>query len=313
MAIRSRYSPIYHKKKGDKEADSQSTDTTSEENIKKTQAAEYDQDSDKKTDNQKVHPVPVDPPPPQEQPSMHIANKETHENVEKETPAKTQAEPATQPETTKSVEPGKGGNKLEILKSIVYGGLTQSITSLCTVTSAAASGASTLNVLALGVANLSSGLLLIVHSLQELINEKPKTRTNTDDQKESDVEEEEDRYVEALGRRDRWWFHRLIAISSFVVCGLIPPLVYGFSFRRRVEKKQEYKTLAVYAVSLLCIVLLSVAKAYVSKKREYAKTLFRYTSMATTASGFSTFMGYFVNQWLEKRGFYDETTETPRV
>lgn len=149
--------------------------------------------------------------------------------------------------------------------------------------------------------------------LQELINEKPKTRTNTDDQKESDVEEEEDRYVEALGRRDRWWFHRLIAISSFVVCGLIPPLVYGFSFRRRVEKKQEYKTLAVYAVSLLCIVLLSVAKAYVSKKREYAKTLFRYTSMATTASGFSTFMGYFVNQWLEKRGFYDETTETPRV
>lgn len=90
-------------------------------------------------DNQKVHPVLVDPPPPQEQPSMQIANKET--------PPKTQAEPGvqpdTQPEIPKSVEPGKGGNKLEILKSIVYGGLTQSITSLCTVTSAAASGAST--------------------------------------------------------------------------------------------------------------------------------------------------------------------------
>lgn len=86
-------------------------------------------------DNQKVHPVLVDPPPPQEQPSMQIANKET--------PPKTQAEPGVQPEIPKSVEPGKGGNKLEILKSIVYGGLIQSITSLCTVTSAAASGAST--------------------------------------------------------------------------------------------------------------------------------------------------------------------------
>lgn len=107
------------------------------------EACFFNKDSLIMLDNQKVHPVPVDPPPPQEQPSMQIANKETHENVEKETPAETQAEPATQLEITKSVEPGKGGNKLEILKSIVYGGLTQSITSLCTVTSAAASGAST--------------------------------------------------------------------------------------------------------------------------------------------------------------------------
>ncbi|KAJ0251526.1 Membrane protein of ER body 1 [Hirschfeldia incana] len=324
MAMRFPYSSIYHhREKGGKEVDSKSTGTTSEEHVKKTQseddqAEDSDQVSDKKADNQKVHPVPVDPPPSQEQQSMQIASKETHD-VEKETPAKTQVEhglkPDTQPEIPKSVEPRKDGNKLEILKSIVYGGLTQSITSLCTVTSAAASGASTLNVLALGVANLSSGLLLIVHSLQELTNEKPKTRTNADDKKESDVEEEEeeDRYVEALGRREKWMFHRLIAISSFVVCGLIPPLVYGFSFRTRVEKRQEYKTLAVYGVSLVCIVLLSVAKAYVSKRREYAKTLFRYTSMATTASGFSTFLGYFVNQWLEKSGFYDETTETPRV
>ncbi|KAF8114537.1 hypothetical protein N665_0036s0065 [Sinapis alba] len=324
MAMRSRYSPIYHhKEKGEKEADSKSTDTTTDGQIKKTQyeddlSKDPAQDSDKKTDNQKVHPVLVDPPPLEKQ-SMEIVNKETHENVEKETPAKTQAEPGlrpdTQPEIPKSVEPRKDGNKLDILKSIVYGGLTQSITSLCTVTSAAASGASTLNVLALGVANLSSGLLLIIHSLQELINDKPRRRTNTsDDQKESDAEEEEeDRYVEALGRREKSTLHKLIAISSFVVCGLIPPLVYGFSFRRSIEKRQEYKTLAVYAVSLLCIVLLSVAKAYVSKRREYAKTLFRYTSMATAASGFSTFMGYFVNQWLEKSGFYDESTETQRV
>lgn len=141
-------------------------------------------------DNQKIHPTPLDPSP-QEQPSMQIVNKETHEIPESDTAAKTQAEPGLQPEIPDSVEPRKGGYKLDILKSIVYGGLTESITSLCTITSAAASGASTrksspslwdispktifnvlacnsVNVLALGVANLSSGLLLIVHSVSDL-------------------------------------------------------------------------------------------------------------------------------------------------
>ncbi|EOA19202.1 hypothetical protein CARUB_v10007880mg [Capsella rubella] len=74
-------------------------------------------------DNQKNHLTPIYPSP-LEQPSKQILNKET------------QAEPGLQPKI-------QDGTKLEILKSIVYGGLTESITSLCTVTSAAASGAST--------------------------------------------------------------------------------------------------------------------------------------------------------------------------
>lgn len=148
--------------------------------------------------------------------------------------------------------------------------------------------------------------------LQELINEKPRKRTNSDDSPD-EGEEEEDRYEEVLGRREYSRLHRLIAISSFVIFGLIPPLVYGFSFRRSVEKRQQYKVLAVYAVSLLCVVLLSIAKAYVSKRRDYVKTLFRYTTMAATASGFSQFVGYLVSQWLEKSGFYDDSPETQRV
>ncbi|KAL1203108.1 Membrane protein of ER body 1 [Cardamine amara subsp. amara] len=320
MEMRSRYSPRYHEEKGEKRVDSKSTDTISEEENLKTQyqddqAADPDQDFDKKTDNQKNHLTPM---LPREQPSKHIVNKEIHENAEMGTPANIEAEtvlqPNTEPELPNSVEPRKGGSKLEILKSVVYGGLTESITSLCTVTSAAASGASTLNILALGVANLSSGLLLTVHSLQELINEKPKIRINTDDQKHSeaaDEEEVEDRYEEVLGRRENSRLHRVIAITSFVIFGLIPPLVYGFSFQRRIEKKQEYKVLAVYAVSLLCVVLLSIAKAYVSKRPEYLKTLFRYTTMATTASGFSQFVGYLVSKWLEKSGFYDDSPQSP--
>ncbi|KAL1203110.1 Membrane protein of ER body 1 [Cardamine amara subsp. amara] len=291
MEMRSRYSPRYHEEKGEKRVDSKSTDTISEEENLKTQyqddqAADPDQDFDKKTEMG------------------------TPANIE----AETVLQPNTEPELPNSVEPRKGGSKLEILKSVVYGGLTESITSLCTVTSAAASGASTLNILALGVANLSSGLLLTVHSLQELINEKPKIRINTDDQKHSeaaDEEEVEDRYEEVLGRRENSRLHRVIAITSFVIFGLIPPLVYGFSFQRRIEKKQEYKVLAVYAVSLLCVVLLSIAKAYVSKRPEYLKTLFRYTTMATTASGFSQFVGYLVSKWLEKSGFYDDSPQSP--
>ncbi|KAG7617596.1 Cytokine IL1/FGF [Arabidopsis thaliana x Arabidopsis arenosa] len=332
ISMRSRFTPRYHKEKGEvvsKSHDDQAANTEQdfdkktdnkrnrltpiypsslEKPSKQTQnhdkeAADPDQDVDKKTENQKSHLTPIYPSP-LEQPSKQIINKETQ--------TEPMLPPNAQSEIPNSVEQSKGGNKLEILKSIVYGGLTESITSLCTVTSAAASGASTLNVLALGVANLSSGLLLTVHSLQELINEKPRKQTNTDDSPE-EGEGEEDRYEEVLGRREYSRIHRVIAISSFVIFGLIPPLVYGFSFRKKMEKRQEYKVLAVYAVSLLCIVLLSIAKAYVSKKRDYVKTLFRYTTMATTASGFSQFVGYLVSQWLEKSGFYDDSPETQRV
>ncbi|AEE85401.1 vacuolar iron transporter (VIT) family protein [Arabidopsis thaliana] len=342
ISMRSRFTPRYHKEKGEvvpKSTDSKSHDdqaaNTDQDFDKKTdnkrnrltpiypsslekpskqtvnketqnhdkEAADPDQDVDKETENQKSHLTPIYPSP-LEQPSKQIINKETQ--------TEPMLPPNAQSEIPNSVEPRKGGNKVEILKSIVYGGLTESITSLCTVTSAAASGASTLNVLALGVANLSSGLLLTVHSLQELINEKPRKQTNTDDSPE-EGEGEEDRYEEVLGRREYSRIHRVIAISSFVIFGLIPPLVYGFSFRKKMEKRQEYKVLAVYAVSLLCIVLLSIAKAYVSKKRDYVKTLFRYTTTATTASGFSQFVGYLVSQWLEKSGFYDDSPETQRV
>lgn len=85
-------------------------------------------------ENQNNHLTPIYPST-LEQPSKKIINKETQ--------AEPVLPPNAQPEIPNSVEPRKDGNKLEILKSIVYGGLTESITSLCTVTSAAATGAST--------------------------------------------------------------------------------------------------------------------------------------------------------------------------
>ncbi|KAI3921000.1 hypothetical protein MKW92_046631 [Papaver armeniacum] len=51
----------------------------------------------------------------------------------------------------------------DILKSIVYGGLVEAITSLGVVSSAAGANATTLNIVALGMASLVSGLLVIIH------------------------------------------------------------------------------------------------------------------------------------------------------
>ncbi|KAL6508234.1 hypothetical protein OROHE_021776 [Orobanche hederae] len=54
--------------------------------------------------------------------------------------------------------------EIEVIKSIVYGGLAESITSLSVVSSAAGGGAATLNILALGMANLIGGLFIICHN-----------------------------------------------------------------------------------------------------------------------------------------------------
>ncbi|KAI3890393.1 hypothetical protein MKX03_028215 [Papaver bracteatum] len=51
----------------------------------------------------------------------------------------------------------------DILKSIVYGGLVEAIMSLGVVSSAAGADATTLNIVALGMASLVSGLLVIIH------------------------------------------------------------------------------------------------------------------------------------------------------
>ncbi|KAK1353079.1 hypothetical protein POM88_052917 [Heracleum sosnowskyi] len=65
---------------------------------------------------------------------------------------------------------GTGDSKsLEIVKSIVYGGLMEFITSLSIVCSAAASGATTLNLITIGLANLIAGLIIIGHNLDQKI------------------------------------------------------------------------------------------------------------------------------------------------
>ncbi|KAJ6775707.1 MEMBRANE PROTEIN OF ER BODY-LIKE PROTEIN [Salix purpurea] len=137
----------------------------------------------------------------------------------------------------KGAEVGES-RKLEILKSIVYGGLIESITSLGVVSSAAGASAGTLNIIALGLANLIGGLFIIGHNLMDLKNDHS-----------NKVNEQEDRYQETLGRRDNFSLHATLSILSFLIFGLLPPVVYGFSFRKSDDR--DLKLAAVGGASFL--------------------------------------------------------------
>lgn len=200
------------------------------------------------------------------------------------------------------------GRKLEILKSIVYGGLLEAITSLGVISSAAGSGASMLNILVLGLANLLGGLILIIHNLQELREEEP-IRTTTEDNQTNGREEEEGRYKRLLGRRENFTLHATVAILSFIITGILPPVVYYFSFSEKHNK--DYKVASVFGASLFCIVLLAIAKAHVRYPRgSYLKSILYYGSIAVSVSGISYVVGNFLEQLLEKHGWSDGS-ETP--
>ncbi|KAK7304521.1 hypothetical protein VNO77_42402 [Canavalia gladiata] len=191
--------------------------------------------------------------------------------------------------------------RLEILKSIVYGGLNESLASLSIVTSAASADAATLNILALAIANLIGGLFVLGHNLRELKNEKPKRGENN-------THESMDQYNQLLGQRENFYLHGFIAILSFIVFGLVPPLVYGFSFRESDDK--DFKLVAVAGASLLCITLLSIAKAYIKRPNTYLtyfQTVLFYVSTGAVASVLSYLAGNLGKKLLENLGWFEST------
>ncbi|XP_071929238.1 membrane protein of ER body-like protein isoform X3 [Coffea arabica] len=178
--------------------------------------------------------------------------------------------------------------EIEIIKSIVYGGLVESITSLGVVSSAAGGDATTLNILALTLANVIGGLVLIGHNLWDL--------------KKEQVTEQMDRYKELLGSRENFLLHTIVVTLSFVVFGLIPPIVYGFSFLK--SGNRELKLLAAAAASLLCILVLATGKEYVRRPpKSYVKTIAYYILLGFMASGISYAVGQLIKSLLEKLHF----------
>lgn len=121
------------------------------------------------------------------------------------------------------------------------------------------------------------------------------------------VDEQVDRYNELLGRREKFTLHMVVAVLSYLVFGLVPPIVYGFSFRTSGDR--DFKLAAVSAASLLCIILLALGKGHVQKPpKSYIKTLLYYVSMAIMASGVSYLVGIFIKKLLEKLGWSDSSS-----
>ncbi|KAI7984079.1 Membrane protein of ER body-like protein [Camellia lanceoleosa] len=191
----------------------------------------------------------------------------------------------------------EGSKTLEILKSVVYGGLMESMTSLSVVSSAAAADATTMNIVAMGLANLIGGLFIIGPNLRELRNE-------------------ESRYKVLLGQTNNFLLHATVAVLAFLIFGLIPPVTYGFSFRQTDDK--DLKLVVVATTSLLCIAILAIGKAYIQKKpNSYIKTVLYYIGMAVMASGISYAAGELIKRLVEKLGWFDSsvavTLSVPQV
>ncbi|KAK7350788.1 hypothetical protein VNO77_09740 [Canavalia gladiata] len=169
----------------------------------------------------------------------------------------------------------------QILKSIVYGGLIESITSLGIVSSAAAAGATPLNIIALGLANLIGGLFVIGHNLSELKNEQ------------------EDQYQELLGRKENFLLHAVVAVLSFLIFGSVPLVVYGLLISK--QYYAEVKIAVVAVASIVCIILLAIGKVYTSRtSKSYIKTVLKYVTMALAASGLSYIAGNLFKELLDK-------------
>nr|POE55902.1 isoform 3 of membrane protein of er body 1 [Quercus suber] len=209
--------------------------------------------------------------------------------------------PSSPPATTPSQQ---GVLKYEILKSLVYGGLIELITSLGVVTSAASADATTLNIVALALANLITGVFLIGHHLQELKNDQSTVVLN-------ETDEQVDRYQELLGQKRNFVLHASVAILSFLVFGLVPPVVYGFSFYQ--SDNRNLKLAVVAAASLLCITVLAIVKAYTQKPSKwsiYITTILYYLFIGIGASGISYLAGYLVRKLIEKLGWFESSVAT---
>ncbi|PQP95934.1 membrane protein of ER body-like protein [Prunus yedoensis var. nudiflora] len=198
------------------------------------------------------------------------------------------------PEPTIITEPADT-KTFEIIKSIVYGGLTEAITSLGIVTSAASADTATLNILALALANLIGGLFIIGHNLWELKNDESRVPS-------SQTDEHVDRYQKVLGKKDNFLLHASVAILSFIVFGLVPPVVYSFSFRQ--SNNRDLKMAAVAGASLLCIIILAIGKAYTQKPPKYIKTLLYYVAIGIGVGGVSYLAGDLIDKLIEKLGWF---------
>ncbi|KAI7743740.1 hypothetical protein M8C21_017709 [Ambrosia artemisiifolia] len=197
---------------------------------------------------------------------------------------------------------GQDSTSFEILKSIVYGGLMEVIASLSIVASAAAGDATTLNIVALALANLIGGVFVVGHNLWDLRDDCYKFST----QQTSNDQEARNKYKELLGSVEHFPLHAFFAILSFLVFGVIPPAAYGYAFHETNDR--DFTMLVVAVASYVCVGLLAIFKAYIDRCTGfsgYVKTITYYLTTAVAASGVSYAVGNLVERLIEELGLFE--------
>ncbi|GJN29959.1 hypothetical protein PR202_gb18228 [Eleusine coracana subsp. coracana] len=157
----------------------------------------------------------------------------------------------------------------------------------------------TVDIFVLGIANLIGGLPIIFHNIADL--------RNLGDANEND--EQVGHYWLQLGRRSKYQLHMIIALLSYILFGLLPPVIYGFSFRK--SDNRENKMMVVAAASLACVALLAIGKAHVKRPRTYFTTLLYYLSIGLCGSGLSYVAGVLITRLLAHFGLIDQGGSAP--
>lgn len=111
-----------------------------------------------------------------------------------------------------------------------------------------------------------------------------------------------------LGHRENFVIHAIFIVLSYTVFGLVPPTVYGYSFRKSDDK--ELKLIAAAAASLLCIMVLATGKVYAQRPpKSYLKTVTFYVVLGFMVSGVSFAAGQLMNRLLQKLGLFQSSSE----
>ncbi|XP_054780170.1 uncharacterized protein LOC129287911 isoform X2 [Prosopis cineraria] len=153
------------------------------------------------------------------------------------------------------------------------------------------------SIIALSLANLIGGLFILVHHIWDLKAEEPSTN------------EVVDRYYLSLGKRENFYLHLCIAILSFIIFGVVPPLAYGLTFYE--VNNKNVALAAVAGAAVICITLLAITKTYIQRPNTYLpylKTVLYYLSTGALTSVISYLAGVLIRELLEKLGIGSESS-----
>jgi len=109
---------------------------------------------------------------------------------------------------------------------------------------------------------------------------------------------EMDKYYELLGNRENFYLHAFVAVLSFLIFGLVPPIVYGFSFRESDDK--DMKLAAVAGASLICITLLAIAKTYTQRNNNSFMSYFKSVTFYVTSGVLASLLTYVAGAQMKK-------------